>query len=151
MFMYLSAGWCVCLPAWTWWSGAACSTKTSCPSHTSSSQSERCSPSIFQPRLYQNFYRLVPKRVWYNEVSLFSFFFFYFFSLEVPYFQFLPDYNVCCFVAGASQSDPGDHQQCSCDSQSAGFREEEADSSEAAHTQDCRSVSGNPVNTKVCF
>lgn len=36
--MSLSSGWCACLFAWTWWSGAACSTKTSYPSRTSSSR-----------------------------------------------------------------------------------------------------------------
>ena len=61
--MCLSAGCRVCLPAWTWWRDAACSTKTSCPSPASSSQSERCFPNISQPKHYQSCYRWVPKRI----------------------------------------------------------------------------------------
>lgn len=74
--------------------------------------------------------------VWYSEVFLFFKIIFFF-----PQYLILSFSSVCCFVAGASQGDPGDHQQCSCDSQSAGFGEEEAYSSEAAHAEDRWSVS----------
>lgn len=47
------------------------------------------------------------------------------------------------FFAGAPQGDPGDHLRRSYDSHSAGFWEEEAHSSEAAHAEDCRSVRKN--------
>lgn len=71
---------------------------------------------------------------------------FFNFSLNISYRQFFLTYNTCV-VAGAPQWDPGDHQRCSCGPQSADFREEEAHSSEAAHTQDCWNVSVKWVQT----
>lgn len=127
MCMCLSAGCRVCLPAWTWWRDAACSTKTSCPSPASSTQSERCFPNISQPKHYLSYYRWVPKRIGIQQ------------GLSRIFFVFL--LHGVCFVAGASRWDPGGHQQRSCGSQPAGVGQEETHSSEAAHAQDRWSVS----------
>lgn len=54
----------------------------------------------------------------------------------------------CHLLVGASQGDPGDHQQRSLRSPSAGFRQEEADSSQAAHAQNRRGVSKKTQSIK---